>query len=201
MPRNAANSFPIFSRTTDNAAVKTSMLSDRELSVRIRKGDVDAYKELFMRYYSVVYRFLCKVLGSGRDAEQAAEDIAQNAFMKIWTGRTELDERKSVKSLLYTMAHNEAVNLLKVRGRVVSDPPIEAHSTLPGPGSSLEYRQLEEDLMRRIDLLPPQRRKVFLLSRIQQKDRAAIAEELGISVRTVDKHLELAVRHLKHDLS
>lgn len=64
---------------------------------------------LFHRYYVVVMRFIWKLL---KDRE-SAEDVAQNIFLKIWQGRNCLDSKRSIKSLLFTMAKNESINILK----------------------------------------------------------------------------------------
>lgn len=79
---------------------------------------------LFRRYYVVVMRFIWKMLKD----RHAAEDIAQNIFLKIWQGRHCLDSKRSIKGLLFSMSKNEAINVLKAqRLNVVSmdNAPVE----------------------------------------------------------------------------
>ena len=83
-------------------------MTDTELAKEIKKGNVVAYKQLFVRYFVLIRRFLCVML---EDYEQAC-DLAQEIFMRIWINRSRIDESKSIKSFLYTIAKNEAINQL-----------------------------------------------------------------------------------------
>ncbi len=100
------------------------MYSDDKIIEGIIRGDVEAYRMLFRRYYVVVMRFIWKMLKD----RHAAEDIAQNIFLKIWQGRHCLDSKRSIKGLLFSMSKNEAINVLKAqRLNVVSmdNAPVE----------------------------------------------------------------------------
>ena len=70
---------------------------------------------------------------------------------------------------------------------------IEAES----PESGLEAEQLRQTIARTVAAMPPQRRTIFALSRQENLSRQEIARRLGVSVRTVDKHLELALREIR----
>ena len=61
----------------------------------------------------------------------------------------------------------------------------------------LEYKEFEKDIFDEIKKLPPKCQEVFMLSRFEDYSSAEIAEQLGISVRTVEKHISNALKHLK----
>ena len=68
---------------------------ESKIAIGIKKGNQNAFKQLFLEYYSTICHFLFRVLGDF----DVAEDVAQDIFMKIWLRRSTLDENKSVKSL------------------------------------------------------------------------------------------------------
>lgn len=106
------------------------MYSDDKIIEGIIRGDVEAYRMLFHRYYVVVMRFIWKLL---KDRE-TAEDVAQNIFLKIWQGRNCLDSKRSIKNLLFTMAKNESINILKSTRMLTVRLEAEAESMITGGG-------------------------------------------------------------------
>lgn len=132
----------------------------------------------------------------------AAEDIVQEVFMQLWLGRDRLDEHRSLYNLLFTMTKHRIYDHFRRRYNLealrrplsefdaVSD---EAES----PESGLEAEQLRQTIARTVAAMPPQRRTIFALSRQENLSRQEIARRLGVSVRTVDKHLELALREIR----
>lgn len=181
-----------------NAYRRLSSVSDADLAVSIREGSAEAYRELFMRYYSVVYRFLERMFYKAGIWE-SAEDVAQNVFMKVWIGRACLDEHRSIKSFIYTIARNEALNILNSRARTTEELVESIQDRRPDAQAEMELKQLEESIAGRIAELPEQRQRVFRLSRIYQMENDEIATMLGIAKRTVDKHIELALKDIRHD--
>ena len=85
--------------------------SDRQLIRNIRKGDAKSFEELFDRYYDRFYAFACALLHD-RDA---AEDILQNVFLKLWIGRERLDEDRSVSNYLLVSVRNEIYDWLSLK--------------------------------------------------------------------------------------
>ena len=85
------------------------MISDTKAVGQLIKGNVSAYEFLFRKYYGTVYCFVRNMLKD----RSAAEDIAQNIFMRIWLNRASLHPDKPIKHLLFVMAKNEALDVLK----------------------------------------------------------------------------------------
>ena len=173
-------------------------ISDQKLVVLLKRDDLKSYEVLFHRYYDLFLTF------TKRDVREhvAAEDIVQEVFMQLWLGRDRLDEHRSLYNLLFTMTKHRIYDHFRRRYNLealrrplsefdaVSD---EAES----PESGLEAEQLRQTIARTVAAMPPQRRTIFALSRQENLSRQEIARRLGVSVRTVDKHLELALREIR----
>ena len=135
------------------------------------------------------------------DDRAAADDLAQELFIRLWNRRLSIDLQKSLKKWLIVSARNAALNWLKAKSRS-SEAPIEAADT-PDDGSqpieSLCLRQLEMSLDNAISALPERRKQIFKMSRLDHLPNDEIASRLGLSVRTVEKHIELALRDLRSE--
>ena len=163
-------------------------ISDQKLVVLLKRDDLKSYEVLFHRYYDLFLTFTKRVVRE----HVAAEDIVQEVFMQLWLGRDRLDEHRSLYNLLFTMTKHRIYDHFRRRYNLealrrplsefdaVSD---EAES----PESGLEAEQLRQTIARTI----------FALSRQENLSRQEIARRLGVSVRTVDKHLELALREIR----
>ena len=133
----------------------------------------------------------------------AAEDIIQNVFMKIWIHREALDETMSIKNYIYVLSKREVFNYLRAKYNthvVLTEDmmTLERPSSIDEP--TTDYRELREAVQSVINTMPPKRRSVFCLSRFKSLTNQEIADKLGISIRTVEKHIELALRTFKEQL-
>ena len=175
------------------------MISDTKAVGQLIKGNVSAYEFLFRKYYGTVYCFVRNMLKD----RSVAEDIAQNIFMRIWLNRASLHPAKPIKHLLFVMAKNEALDVLKSKYSKSALLSTDVHDKELENGDAdkrvmmLETASGIKDIIAK---LPPQRRTVFVLSRYNNLSNKEIAGRLGLSVRTVEKHLELALRELRKAL-
>lgn len=166
----------------------------KEITVAIRAGDERSFKRYFEDRFARLYNYALSL-----DSDPAvAEDLVQNAFLKLWQNRDKLSEDKSIDSLMMTTVRNELFDIKRShyesrRGQMeeVGDVSVSEHN--------LDYKDQLEHYLRLIRTLPGKRREVFTLSRIQGVPNAEIAEKLGISIRTVEKHINLALRFLREN--
>lgn len=151
------------------------------------------YEALFMRHGKQIRNFLMY-----RGSQEAqAEDIVQEAFIKLWENCKNVIPSKA-KSYLYTIASNAFKNEvahLKVRLRYVAKTGDTAE--LETPEFKMEESEFKERLEKAIAELVLTQREVFLMNRIDKKKYAEIAKELGISVKAVEKRMGKALKSLR----
>lgn len=172
---------------------------ERQLLARLIRGDMAGYEVLFHRYYPTFFTF---IKGMTKDSA-LSEDIAQNIFMKVWINRETLDAEKSIRNYLFVLAKYEVYNYFRSKSRLVV--PIDSGVEVKAPQFNDTYETIAlketidivEDIVNR---MPPRRQNIFRMSRFKHIPNKEIADELNLSVRTVEKHLELAIRELRTHL-
>lgn len=174
-------------------------IDEREFLESLRKGVSSSYVFLFNRYYSGLVVYAKHLLGS----ETHAEDIVHDIFTSLWEKRETLDVTISIKSYLFASVRNRCLNHL-IHQRV-HDEYQEAvlHKGDVSGMLTWDYyveSELSEMIEKAIDKLPPQCRKIFIMSRFEEKTAQEIADDLSISPRTVEKHIEKALRLLRLEL-
>jgi len=174
---------------------------DERLLLELRREGVDvvAYERLFHRYYPMVYNFTKAMVKN----PAIAEDIAQNSFMKLWLNRFILQPGLSVKNYLYVIARNEAINYLRSAQtkNVGLGAQQDIHQQDPTVDDWMSFAETTTLLQNNIEALPPQRRTIFKMSRYEHLSNMEIAVKLNLSVRTVEKHIELALKDLRRSMS
>jgi RNA polymerase sigma-70 factor (ECF subfamily) len=178
---------------------KYRKMSDSDLIAAVRDGDDRAFNALFLRWYPQVERFILSLV---KDAP-LAEDLAQGVFMKVWLYRDRLNPSLSLKNYLAVLSRNAALDVFKSKRHLMmadTDTPVRK----PAPEHTefqAEYNEAHFRITELIDKMPPQRRLIFQLSRYEQLSHEQIATQLGISVRTVEKHIQLALQELRKHLN
>ena len=170
--------------------------SDPQLVKSLRKGDIFAFNELFNKYSQKVYNFSMQHLKN----EEDVKDLVQEIFSKIWDIREKIDEKKSFNAFLFTIALNTIRDYFRkqVKNRRVIDKWLEeAESYSESTLESIELASLEKVVGTAVEQLPPKRQMVFKLSRLEGLSNDEIAERMKIEKKTVENHLNLALRHLR----
>ena len=114
-----------------------------------------------------------------------------------------LEPSKSLRNYLFVLARNGALDVFRSRRHLLTvDTPEPPHKPSSERSEHVaEYHDIRSSVLRAVDQMPPQRREVFRMSRFQSLSNEEIASATGLSVRTVEKHLQLAVRDLKKHFS
>lgn len=172
-------------------------VSDAELLRGIRGGDSSCFEELFRRYYS---RLVCFVTGIIKDRSRA-EDIAMSIFMRFWTIRFTFDDSSPVKNWLCVCARNAAIDFLRSKSRICLGQLSEEMACGEDVEETISASMLLHTIDESASELPEQRGRIFKMSREEHLSNEAIAQRLGLSVRTVEKHIQLALRDIRNKLS
>ena len=162
----------------------------------IAAGSVTAFGELYTAYYKKVLTYTSILL---QDATRA-EDATQDVFLKIWLNRATLREDASVNAYIYITARRVVLDML--RDDRYAQEYMEASATLPkeADADDMALREIEQIAAEVVDVMPSQRKRIFLMSRQEGLQSKEIADRLGLSVHTVNKHIALALNTLKERL-
>ncbi len=165
---------------------------ERMLMERTAEGDSGAFRLLFEAYYPQVLGFMKGVLRSDEDAA----DTAQEVFVKLWLMRPALPEITSLRSYLYRMSLNLTINRIKARrpetAQLLRDLPYDQMVE-----ERIDLRDKEAFIAEVVRRMPEQRRRVFVMSRLENISNEQIASVLGIRKKTVENHLNLALKELR----
>lgn len=167
---------------------------DRILVKRLKDGDKKAFRALFERYYPMFISFSRKMLKD----EATAEDMIQNVFMKIWVGRENLNEDKNFRNYLLVSVRNEIYqyfrHAFKIEDSGKCPEVIDGSMNIE---TDMSARELQKNIAAVISGMPQRRREIFNMSRHEKLSNKEIAQRLGLSVRTVEKHIENALADIR----
>lgn len=152
---------------------------------------------LFRTHYAPLVGYARKMLQD----HDAAIDVVQQLFVNVWEKRDTLSVEGSMKSYLLRSTHNACLNAIqhqKVRQEHQSDTLYTASDS--EQRDLLEEEEFKLEVKAAVQKLPTQCRKVFLMSRVQGKKYQQIADELSISIKTVENQMGKALRTLRDEL-
>lgn len=163
----------------------------------IAAGDRNAFDALFRAYYKPLCAFAVQYI---KDPD-AAEDLVQDLFFRLWQDREQVNITASVKSYLFTAVRNRSLNAMKVKLRM--RPVDDGHLSVEEEGTVQEEEHTERSarVLAAIELLPEERKKVFKLSKHEGLKYHEIAVKLGISVKTVENQMGKALKTLRVELA
>lgn len=168
-------------------------MKHNSVTERLNEADKESFALIFMRYYPKVKLFINYMVKS----EAAAEDISQDIFEHLWKNRKQIFIKKSLDSYLLGMARNKSCNYLtrKIIEKKIVLPAKEVQQYLHD--ETVDLKDLEMLVMLEIEKMPPQRRRVFKMSRFDNMKNSEIAEKLNISKKTVENHINHAIRQIR----
>lgn len=167
---------------------------DRKLIQGLVKGDKESYREFIDSNYSLYLSFACAIVND----REAAKDILQNVLLKLYLHRKEIDADRNLHAFMLKSIRLEALNYLRLGFNSKRGGPVTEDISSKDPYSGLYYDEMFDRLGSIVKEMPSVRRTVFTMSRFAGKSNREIAEALGISVRTVEKHIELALKHIRN---
>ncbi len=153
---------------------------------------------LFRLYYAPLCSHVIRFVYS----KQVAEDIVAEVFCKFWDTRTFEKINTSYRAYLFKSVRHSAYNYVKFElSRKSPNEKFVADQVSSNPDEILQYDELYHLLDETINALPQQCKKVFVLSRMENKRCHDIAEELDISVKAIEAHISKALRILRKKIN
>jgi RNA polymerase sigma-70 factor, ECF subfamily len=171
---------------------------EKEYIRALRDGNHKAFEKIFICYFKRVKLFICGIIKSEADAEE----LAQEVFVKLWTNREALEIDKPFGGYLYTIAKNAAFNLLKHKS--VKQSYAECNhlaNDVATPEEVLFAREINLLIEMTVSEMPIQRQKIYRYSRERGLSNSDISEKLGISKKTVENQLSLALHEIRKIIS
>ena len=170
----------------------------------IKSINYNSFQELYTKYSKLLYFYSLKFVD-----EESAKDIVQDIFIQLWVKRDEIKFNSSVKSYLFAMARNNCLALLEkklVRKRYKEEKALKLQIEevkfyqLRGGLKSLIEDEYEKVFVKAMAKIPKRSSEVFLLCRNQNMKYKEVANKLNISIKTVEKHMTMAMKILRVEL-
>jgi RNA polymerase sigma-70 factor (family 1) len=176
----------------------SSACTDEQLLMSLRNDDSVAFGAIYDRYYQDVYRYLLILV----KVPEMAEDVTHEVFLKIWQVRHQLEIQQSFRSYLLRVGHNKAIDMNR---KIAAESSLMNQLLYHYKANSIADNFSEADLKgfnslieEALRSITPQRRKVFEMSKKEEKSYEEIAQELNISQNTVKVHMSRTLALLRN---
>ena len=175
------------------------MLNDILVLKKIREGDIKTFEHVFKFYYSP----LCLYATSLTGRMETAEEIVQELFYVLWKEKENLNLFSSLKSYLYGAVRNRSFQYLEhleVRNRHREAVLSEETPEYSSPEEQLEYKELQQIIIKALNKLPQRRQQIFRMHRYGGLKYAEIASTLSLSIKTVEAEMTKTLQVLKKEI-
>ena len=165
---------------------------------RIAEGDEQAFSALFVTWATPLAAIAMKILKN----EYARQEVVQEVFIKVWLHRDKLDKVTHLGAWLRKITINQS--LLALQRHAANDKRLEALQIIQNPAdntSSLELKEIHRLVHEAIESLPPQRKTIYQLNRMEGKTTREIAENLQLSHGYVRNALSAALALIRERLT
>lgn len=170
------------------------------IAEQIQNGNISVFEELFRSYYARLCGYALKYI---RDKDQA-EEIVQDFFYTLWNKRAAFVITVSVESYLFRAVRNACLNYIKhlnIRGQHAEFVKESSSGYSGSVHDALELLELQDQIDKAVELLPTERRKIFIMSREEGLKYREIADKLNISVKTVEAQMGRALEFMREKLA
>lgn len=175
------------------------LISEGDFVSGLHNSDESVFETVFKNYYES----LCNYASTMVCDMAEAEEIVQTTYLTIWENRESIDIHTSLKSYLYKSVYNSCLNWQKhyrVRRKHNENSRYQTELSVDDSSQQLLGKELEQQICLAIEAIPSKCRTVFKLSRFGNLTYSEIAEQLNLSVKTVDNHIVKALRILREKL-
>ena len=173
----------------------------------LEKQHID-FEQIYLSYFSKMKRFAREYVLSDEDAE----NIVQDFFLYLWERKEILPELQQPDAYLFSAVKHRCLNFLRSQLSIVDrrqplsdimeqEFKLKLYSLQLLDDSQMSIDEVEKQICRAIDSLPERCREIFIRIREEKQSYAQVAEELGISMNTVDAQLQKAITRLKEIIS
>lgn len=171
---------------------------EQELLLQLQSGNREAFEAIYHLYSKRIYGNILRMV---KDPD-IAQEFLQDVFLKVWEKRTEVNSDLSFKAYLFQISRNLVYNYFRretIQRQV--EHYLSSHMTefQTEQEDNLQYKQSKELIEKAINQLPPQRRKIYIMCKIEGKSYQEVSELLKISTSTVNDHIVKATKFLREN--
>ncbi|TZF85918.1 RNA polymerase sigma-70 factor (plasmid) [Pedobacter sp. BS3] len=174
---------------------------DRDIIEAIRLRDRKVFETLYKTYYTGLYTLSYRYVGQHEIAEEMVNDV----FISIWHKADHIQIESSMKNYLIRSVINTSLNYIKKeKGSTKKQEKYGLDNSETEELTDSRYEEQENLLLRlekALELLPPQCKKVMMMSRFEKMKQQEIADSLNISIKTVKNHLTYGFARLRQVLA
>ncbi|WP_339662249.1 RNA polymerase sigma-70 factor [uncultured Polaribacter sp.] len=174
--------------------------------ILFKKGNEVAFEFFFYKFYNNIVGFCVQFIYD----ENEAKNITQEAFLNLWKQREKIETVNGISSFLYTYSKSKCLNIIrhkKVKDKYINETLTERENLLnieilqSLKFDSLTFTELENLIFNSINELPEKTKEIFNKKKFENKKNQEIADEMNISIKTVEVHFSNAIKVLKIKLS
>ena len=162
----------------------------------LKEGDLHSLEMLYKIYYAKLFAFAKKF----DSPTLGPDDFVQQTFLKLWDKREQLKDDVLLDRQIFVICKNLIINHLKREAKTVGEVEEKFFPTENEAEEFDEQNRKMQKVYQIIDKLPPKRKKIFLLHKIENLTYEEISQSLGISKKTIANHLYLAHLFIQKEL-
>jgi RNA polymerase sigma-70 factor (ECF subfamily) len=175
------------------------LLADEESISLVRRGDAEAFAALYDRHSRPAYSLAYRMMGE----RQSAEDLVQEAFLKVWRGAGSYRaERASVRTWILSIVHNRGIDQLRStasRRRMQEKVEASAPRSQPSEAFAQSWRNSQREQVREaLSTLPPEQLKILELAYFSGYTHVEIAGLLDLPLGTVKGRMRLGLKKMRN---
>lgn len=179
-------------------------LTSKEVVLKIICGDEPSFEKVYRYFYPRLFYFAKQYIFD----YEASRNIVQDVFTELWAKRNSLDEETNLNAWLFTVTKNKSLKFIShLKSQKNYDSYLKSRqldvnfsSLYDFDTSNFVFEELQNQINAAMGKLSPACRKVFEMSRFEDRKNKEIATDLNLSIKTVEAHISKALRSLKVDL-
>jgi len=170
------------------------------LQSQVAVGDTRAFRQIFDALFSNLKKFSFSFVHS----KEAATEIVDELFVQLWIKRTDIMKINDLRVYLYTATKNASLNYISKKAKQIEVEPYEnlivQMTDLVSPEQIMITKEMLQKIKEAVDSLPPRCKLIFKFIREDGLSYSEVAEILGLSIKTIDAQMVIAVARIRAKL-